>query len=171
MRVPACQRRNESGEMATWKGSLSEGVNHASAVRPHFNPPLRNFKPPVFHDFRAPAHTRQDANSGRDSQRHGFRVITPSNDRASALQRCIRTEKPFRFEQSGEFPQVPTKSRKPPEPTRAPRRVATHPDAHAARSAPRVLVPAGGRGSCLALSVGSLAWSLRYFLRPPCSPP
>ncbi len=30
----------------------------------------------------------------------------------------------------------------PPEPTRALRRVATHPDAHAARSAPRVLVPA-----------------------------
>ncbi|PYJ85591.1 MAG: hypothetical protein DME22_08585 [Verrucomicrobia bacterium] len=30
----------------------------------------------------------------------------------------------------------------PPEPTRAPRRVATHPDAHAVRSAPRVLVPA-----------------------------
>src|SRR5213078_507762 len=62
------------------------------------------------------------------------------------------------------------KSRKPPEPTRAPRRVATHHDARAACSAPRVLVPAGGRGGCLALSVGSLAWSLRYFLRPPCSP-
>src|SRR5436190_13644719 len=57
-------------------------------------------------------------------------------------------------------------NRNPPEPTRAPRRVATHPDARAARSAPCVLVPAGGRGSCLALSVGSLAWSLRYFLRP-----
>jgi len=32
--------------------------------------------------------------------------------------------------------------RDPPEPTRAPRRVATHPDARAACSAPRVLVPA-----------------------------
>src|SRR2546430_1318384 len=63
------------------------------------------------------------------------------------------------------------KSRKSPEPTRSPRRVASHPDARAACSAPRVLVPARGRGSCLALSVGSLAWSLRYFLRPSCSPP
>jgi len=50
--------------------------------------------------------------------------------------------KPIPFEQSGEFPQVPAKARKPPEPTRAPRRVATHPDAHAACFAPRVLVPA-----------------------------
>src|SRR5712675_959524 len=59
----------------------------------------------------------------------------------------------------------------PPQPTRAQCRFATHPDAHAACSAPHVLFPAGELGSCLTLSVASLAWSLRYFLRPPCSPP
>src|SRR2546425_3141419 len=42
----------------------------------------------------------------------------------------------------------------PPEPTRASRRVATHPDAHAAPSAPRVLVPACERRIRVALPSG-----------------